>query len=68
MRSASSAVAAGTKAWRPSSSTIRAESASFIWQPKVWTKTFRRGPGAGRGGGAERRAPMVTVSDRRGGK
>ena len=47
MRSASSALATRTKAWRPSSSTIRSESDSFIWQPKVWTNTLRTGAAPG---------------------
>ena len=50
MRSASSGVAAAVQACRPSSSAIRWESASFIWQPKVWTNTLpARGAAAGAG-------------------
>ncbi len=41
MTSASSAWGVAANPWRPSSSTIRALSESFIWQPKVWTNTLR---------------------------
>src|SRR5690606_21838661 len=42
-RSASSAVSVAVHPVRASASSIRAESASFIWQPKVWMKTLRNG-------------------------
>ncbi len=33
---------------------MRSESASFIWQPKVWTNTFPAGAAAGAGAGSLR--------------
>ena len=39
------------EACRPSSSSIRSESDSFIWQPKVWTNTLRGRRGGGRASG-----------------